>query len=116
MKKFIRIIYAISIGAINSIIGACGGILAVESLKHDGLSPKKSHATAISVILPLSIISMAIYYYKGYINFSDSLKYIIPGVFGAALGAKLLTKIKDKLLNKAFALFMIYAGVRMFLK
>lgn len=116
MKKIIRIVSAISIGAINSVIGACGGILAVECLKADGISQKNSHATAISIILPLSLISTAIYYYKGYINIIDSLIFIIPGTFGAVLGAKLLNRINDNILNKVFALFMIYAGVRMFYK
>lgn len=116
MKKIIRIVSAILIGTVNAVVGACGGIIAVESLRYIGISQKKAHATAISIILPLSVISVIMYLYKGYVNFTDSLLYIIPGTIGAVVGAELLVKIKNNLLNKAFAVFMIYAGVRMFLR
>ncbi len=116
MKKFKEITGAIIIGIVNSVVGSGGGILAVENLSKIGLSVKKSHATAISVILPLTIINALIYYRKGYIDVINSIIYIIPGILGALFGAKIMLKIKENLLSKAFAVFIIYAGLRMFLK
>ena len=116
MRKLKAISGAITIGIANSVVGSGGGILAVESLSQSGLSVKKSHATAISVMLPLTIISTLIYYYRGYIDIAESMIYIIPGTLGALLGAKIMLKIKESILSKAFAVFIIYAGLRMFLK
>lgn len=103
-------------GIINSVIGACGGIIVVESLIDAGFSQKKAQATAISIMLPLTAISAGVYYAKGYTNISDSVKYILPGIAGAIVGAKLLTKASDKALRVILSIFIIYAGVRMFFK
>lgn len=103
-------------GIINSVIGACGGIIVVESLIDAGFSQKKAQATAVSIMLPLTAISAGVYYAKGYADISSSVKYILPGIAGAMLGAKLLSKASDKVLRIILSIFIIYAGVRMFFK
>ena len=115
MKK--RIAFSgILIGMINVLLGSCGGIVAVESLKHNSLEQKKAHATSIAVILPLSIFSAIIYYYSKNLNISESAVYIIPGIIGAVTGSFLLPKINGKVLRKIFSGFILYAGVRMLFK
>ncbi len=116
MKRNLIRVSGILTGIINSVIGACGGIVVVESLTAVGFSQKKAQATAVSVMLPLTVISAGVYYAKGYVNISDSVKYILPGIAGAMLGAKLLTKVSDKTLRIILSIFIIYAGVRMFFK
>ncbi|MBQ5900942.1 MAG: sulfite exporter TauE/SafE family protein, partial [Clostridia bacterium] len=46
----------------------------------------------------------------------DAVPYIIPSVIGAIVGTFLLYKIPTEWLKKIFALFMLYAGVRLFLR
>lgn len=106
----------IMIGAINSTIGACGGIVAVECLKKNNLNQNKAHATAISIILPLTIISAGLYVYKNNSIINQSLIFLLPGMLGAFAGAELLPHIPSKILKKAFSIFMVYAGIRMVLK
>ena len=116
MKKTVNYLAGILIGIINIVIGACGGIVAIECLKKNNINQTKAHATAISIILPLTVISAFIYLINNNVKFSDSYVYIIPGVIGSFVGAALLPKIPSKILSKIFSIFMIYAGVRMFLK
>lgn len=116
MKKIINSALGIVVGMVNILVGSCGGIVAVESLKYEGIDEAKAHATAVAVILPLTAVSAIAYVLKGDVNFSDSLIYLLPGLVGSAIGAKLLPKIPKKLLGKIFSVFIIYAGVRMFLK
>lgn len=116
MKKIIHSALGILIGAVNVLVGSCGGIVAVESLKHCGVDGTKAHATAIAIILPLTAVSAVMYILRGNVNFSDSLIFLIPGLIGSAIGAWLLPKIPKKILSKIFSLFIIYAGIRMFLK
>ncbi len=116
MKSIINIFLGILTGFTNTAIGSCGGIVAVEGLKRSNHDQTKAHATAIAVILPLSIISAAVYIYRGNVKISDSYVYILPGLAGAFIGSKLLPKIPKKMLGKAFAVFIIYAGVRMLIK
>lgn len=116
MKKIKNTLFGILIGFINMLIGACGGIVAVEALKYDKLDQTKSHATAIAVILPLTVISTIMYLMRGNMRISDANIYIIPGVLGSALGSFILPKISQKVLGKVFSIFIIYAGIRMILK
>lgn len=116
MKKATKYLLGFCIGIINSLIGACGGIITVAVLKKDGMSQTDAHANAIAIIFPLTIISAAFYLIKGYTTFSDSLIFIPGGIAGAIIGGILLPKIPQKYLRKIFAVFILWAGIRMIIK
>ncbi len=116
MKKSYKYITGFFIGLINSLIGACGGIITVAALKKDGFSQKEAHANAIAVILPLSVISSVFYIIEGYSGIREALIFIPGGLAGAVAGGMLLTKIPQNILKKIFALFIIWAGTRMIIK
>ncbi|MGN1417857.1 MAG: sulfite exporter TauE/SafE family protein [Acutalibacteraceae bacterium] len=115
MKKKLWI-YGILIGFINALFGAGGGMIAVPMLKKCGLEQKKAQATTICIILPLTFVTSAIYLLKGYVSFSDAVPFIIPGFFGAVFGSTVFKKLNNSFLSKIFALFMIWAGIRLILK
>ncbi len=116
MKRILSYILGIVTGIINILIGACGGIVAVETLKLNSVSQNKSHATAIAIILPLTIVSAILYMYRGNVSLSESYVFLIPGIIGSFIGAYILKKINENVLNKVFSAFIIYSGIRMFLK
>ena len=108
--------FGILIGFINSLLGAGGGMIAVPLLNNLGLHDKSSHASAVAVILPLTIISAVIYLVKDYVNLIDTIWFLPTGILGALIGSLLLKKISPTVLKKIFAAFMLYAGVRLLLK
>ncbi len=116
MKKLLNPVLGILTGIVNILIGSCGGIVAVEALKLRGTDQTKSHATAIAIILPLTLISAVGYLIKGQVKLSDSYVYLIPGLVGSVIGSLLLPKIPKKILSKVFSAFIIYAGIRMLMK
>lgn len=116
MKKILNPVLGILTGVVNILIGSCGGIVAVEALKLRGTDQTKSHATAIAIILPLTIISAVGYLIKGQVRLSDSFVFLIPGLVGSAIGSLLLPKIPKIVLSKVFSIFIIYAGIRMLMK
>ena len=63
-------IYASSaaVGLISGFFGGGGGMLCVPLLQLRGLPVKQAHATALIVILPLCIVSAAIYIANGYFD------------------------------------------------
>lgn len=109
-------IYSLVIGFINGIFGSGGGILAIKFLEKLNIKGKKAHATAILVILPITIVSVAFYFMKGHMPFMEALPYIAGGFVGAWLGSKFLCKIDNFYLKKIFAVFVLYSAVRMFMK
>lgn len=104
------------IGLLNGILGAGGGIIAVPLLKKIGLSQKESHANAIAIILPISIISACFYLYNNNVTINQALIYIPTGILGTVIGTYLLKKISPNWLKRIFGVLMIYAGIRLLVK
>lgn len=103
-------------GVLNGLFGAGGGIAAVPLLKAGGLEQKKAHATSLAVILPLAVTSAVSYLAQGTISVEEALPYLPGGFLGACAGALLMKKIPALWLRRVFALFLIYAAVRLLLK
>ena len=108
--------FGIIIGIINGLLGAGGGMLAVPLLKSIGFEQKQAQENAIAVILPITVLSAALYLWKDYVDIGDAFVYIPTGLIGAAIGTMLIKKISPKILKKIFAAFMLYAGTRLLFK
>lgn len=81
------------------------------------LEPRKSHATSIAIILPLSVMSTVMYLINGVKADVFKLSVTIPfGLLGAILGAFLLLRMKNKWLKKIFGIIMILSAVRILLR
>lgn len=106
----------IAIGFVNGVFGAGGGMLAVPLLKKGGLDQKSAHANAVAVILPITVLSAILYLVKGNVRLTDSLAYIPTGVIGSVIATFLLKRFSNKWLQKTFAAFMIYAGIRLLIR
>lgn len=112
-KKFV---IGIITGFANGLFGAGGGTIVVPAIeKFLKVEAHKAHATAIAIILPLSILSTFIYARGVNIDFKTIIYVSIGGIVGGYLGAKFLGKISSKWLHKIFGIFMIVAAVRMIL-
>lgn len=115
-QNFFKIIFGFLIGLINGFLGAGGGMIAVPALKKSGLSQKEAHENAVAVILPLTLLSAALYLYRGSVTFSDALPFIPSGLIGAVIGTFIMKKISNVWLSRIFGGFMIFSGIRMLLK
>ncbi len=117
LKKYGRLAALGSVvGLVNGALGAGGGMLAVPFLRGQGLDQKASHANAVAVILPITVLSAALYLFRGQVEIKDSLIYIPTGLIGAGIGTLIIKKISPLWLKRIFGGFMIYAGVRLLLK
>ena len=101
-------------GVCNGLFGGGGGMITVPVLTMlCGYEPKKAHATAIAVILPVSIISALIYLFKGYFQLELSIAVGVGVIIGGIIGAVLLKKFSNTVISKIFALLMLIAGVKL---
>lgn len=102
------------VGLINGLLGGGGGTFVVPLYESMGeMDSKKAHATAIATMLPLSIVSGAIYVSNGSFPIGKGLAVGIGTMIGGVIGALLLKKINTKLLSIVFYGIMIYAGMKM---
>lgn len=116
-KKFwISGIIGVVTGLANGIFGSGGGTIVVPCMeKFLGVEPHKAHATAIAIILPLSVISAFVYLRGVEIDRQAVLWVSVGGVAGGYIGAKVLNKVSTRWLHWIFGGFMIVAAVRMIL-
>lgn len=101
-------------GLMSGVFGAGGGIAAVLSLNRlCDLDTKQAHATALSVMLPVTAAGAAIYLMKGGVDM-QSLMWCTPGVVaGGFAGAKLTGKLRDRCIDNIFSLVTLAAGAWM---
>ncbi len=113
LQNFYAVLGGLAVGFANGFFGAGGGMLAVPVLTFImGLEEKKAHATALLIILPLSIISSIIY--GKTVSIGDNFLEILLGVLiGGILGALLLKKLNTASLVVSFYFLMAFAGFQM---
>lgn len=116
MKFIASAVIGIITGFANGLFGSGGGTVVVPCMERFlKVDTHKAHATAIAIILPLSIISAFIYLKNVDVQWKDIFAISIGGMIGGFLGARYLNKIPAKLLHKIFGAFMIAAAVKMLL-
>lgn len=113
-NKLLLVAAGIVAGAVNGLFGGGGGMLVVPVLTVLlAMPPKRAHATALFVILPITVLSGLVYALFG--NFS--LPVGIPAgcgvVAGGVIGALALKKISNARLTKIFAFVILLAGVKL---
>lgn len=108
------IIIGIITGFFNGLFGSGGGTIVVPAMVFLlGVKEHKAHATAIAVILPLSIISSFVYFKNNYIDWRLTLNVALGGMIGGYIGAKILNRCSANTLRKIFGISMIIAAIRM---
>ena len=113
-KPVSRIVCGAAVGAANSLFGGGGGMLAVPLLQKTGLNEKSAHATAIALILPISLLSFFFYAIGGYSDFSVLIPVSLGVTLGGLLGARWLGKLNANTVNILFAWLQIAAGLFLF--
>ncbi len=113
-KKLILLITGIITGGVCGLFGGGGGMIVVPMLTILlGYKDKESHATAIAIILPITLISGIVQICSGNYSLEVGVPTLIGSVLGGLLGGVMLKKIDNKLLVKLFAVVMFIAGVKL---
>lgn len=107
------VLIGLSIGLINGFFGGGGGMLCVPLLLLMGLDNQHAQASAIVVMVPISIASGIVYYTSGNLDWWLVLLVGVGSVVGGILGALLLKKLNNLTLQYVFALIVLFAGIKM---
>ena len=110
--------YAVGAGALagfaNGLFGGGGGMIIVPLLIFLlKFPPKAAHATAILIILPLSVLSGIFYIAFGKLEIFMLLSAGGGVIAGGALGALLLSRLSSKWVVIVFSIAMAAAGIKM---
>ncbi len=77
------------------------------------LEEKEIFACSVGVILPLSAVTLAMYFLQGGEIASQGIHYIIGGALGGIGAGVLLKKIRAKWLHWVLGAFILYGGFRL---
>ncbi len=100
-------------GAANGFFGSGGGLFLVPLFTcWLGMQQKKAFATSVAVILPLSALSLIVYFLRGSLDFGFALPYLLGGLAGGIISGCVFRKMPVTLLRRAFGLLLLYGGVR----
>lgn len=116
-KRLAPILTGAAAGLVNGFFGAGGGMIVLPLLEHTtDLSAQKRFATSVTIILPLSAVSVAVYLLRGGAFAAQAVPYLVGGAAGGVLAGVVLKKLPTKLLRIVFALFLVWGGVRLLLR
>ena len=111
-NKILPCIIGIITGIANGFLGSGGGTVVVPCLeKFMKTEPHKAHATAIAIILPLTVISAFLYYYKLHVDLKTLGLVSIGGIAGGLTGAKLLNYSRSEITIMALIITGFLSGI-----
>ena len=104
-------------GFVNGFFGAGGGMVLVPLLIWlVGLPDKLAFSSAISIILPLCVVSLVIYGRHDMLPLSDALPYLLGGAGGGVLAGLWFQKVPAKWLHLALGALILLGGVRLLIR
>lgn len=102
------------VGLVNGLFGGGGGMIVVPLLSRE-TGEKEAHATAILVILPISVIALLVYLFHETLPSALYLPVSIGATIGAWIGTSLLCYLNARIVRIVFSVLMLFAGVWMVL-
>ena len=103
-------------GFVNGFFGAGGGMVLVPLLIWlAGLPDKLAFSSAISIILPLCIVSLLVYARQDMLPLRYALPYLLGGPGGGVLAGLWFQKVPARCLHIALGALILLGGVRLLL-
>ncbi len=114
MKRKREILIGLAAGFLNGLFGAGGGSVVVPALeKFLKMPSKKSHGTAVGIILFMSTVSALIYILRGQFNVGIWIPVTIGGFIGGFVGGAVLGKIPGRWLKIIFGTVISITAIKM---
>ncbi len=100
-------------GVANGLFGSGGGLFLVPLLTSwVGMKQKHAFATSIAIIVPLSAISLIVFWMRGGLDFTIAWPYLIGGAAGGVLSGVFFKNMSVTLLRRLFGILLLYGGIR----
>jgi uncharacterized protein len=112
------LVIGLAAGVLAGLFGIGGGIIIVPALILLGhMKPQMATGTSLgALLLPVGLLGAWQYWERGEIHVSAALLVALGLLVGAFFGAKLGLSLPPRVLQRAFAVFMVAVAVRMWIK
>ena len=104
-------------GIINGLLGSGAGMVLVPALIiFKNFSAYSARGTSLFILIFASLVSLTSYLTYNSIDYFLAIKLILGGMIGGFIGAKFVDKISPQILRISFGVFMIFTGIRLFIR
>ena len=98
-------------GLVNGFFVAGGGMVLVPLLiGFCKTEDKQAFSSAIAIILPMCLVTIAVYWSMDIFPLRESLPYLLGGLLGGAAGGLFFKKVTPGFLHKFFGLIILWGG------
>lgn len=113
LKKYNICLAGLCAGIVNGLLGAGGGMVLVPLLtKSADLEDNQVFPSSVSIILPVSMISLLFAWRASPPNWMDTLPYLIGSGAGGVAAGLLGKWIPVKWLHRILGVLILWGGVR----
>jgi uncharacterized membrane protein YfcA len=99
-------------GVLSGLLGVGGGVIMVPLLVlWARYRQREAHAVSLGAIIPISVAGIATYGVAGEVRYWQALGLAAGSIVGAAMGARLLAQIDERLLKIVFGAFLVGVAV-----
>lgn len=115
MRQNIRLLIAGgAAGLVCGLFGAGGGMVLVPLLVHlCHMESKIAFASALSIMLPISLVTLFSYQLTTGLPFQEALPYLAGGLIGGITAGIFYKKIPTVLLHRAMGILILWGGIRL---
>ena len=100
-------------GIANGLFGAGGGLILVPLFTAWLKLPEKSaFATSLAVRVPVSAVSLTVYFLRGGLAAGFAWPYLLGGAIGGVLAGPVFRRVPVLWLRRVMAGFLLYGGVK----
>jgi uncharacterized membrane protein YfcA len=102
-------------GIASGFVGIGGGMIIVPALVFGlGMSQHMAQGTSLAIMIPpIGILAVVSYYKAGAVNLQFAAAIAFTFILGAWIGSKWSLKMNPAVVRAIFAVFMLYAAVRL---
>lgn len=101
-------------GYLSGLFGIGGGIIIVPVLVMMGFAIKQASAVSLGAVLVISTVGVISYASLGEVDWILAALLALGSVFGAQIGAKILTRLHSHVIQYAFAGFLVLVAISLF--
>lgn len=113
LKKYGAGISGAAAGLVNGIFGAGGGMVLLPLLERTtDLSQHEIFASSVCIVLPMCLVSTAVYLLRGAHFAAEAVPYLVGGAVGGVIAGLILKKLPTKYLHRILGLFILWGGIR----
>jgi uncharacterized membrane protein YfcA len=95
-------------GVLSGLLGVGGGVVMVPLLVlWARYRQREAHAVSLGAIIPISAAGIATYGVAGEVRYWQALGLAAGSIAGAGIGARLLSRIDERLLKVVFGVFLV---------